>query len=244
MLEDLPRRSIPSQQAVSQWLQDVDQECSLLLQHWKEADTLDRGQTPRPSEKANVPERFDLANPFHQVDKDKRQAKSRLQQPQKPAADHSKKKIGRSMHHDTRKSISNADTSSYTTNSLVDDKGSILTALVEAFQRRPRRKTKEDKYVLKDKARKRKINYGTEEAPRKRHRRHDGREKSGATLLHTFSAKNVAVDRLTVSILSQTPIPCFAKRDGSLMYILAQTVSQYWSLHQRSSIVSLSPRSS
>ena len=73
-------------------------------------------------------------------------------------------------------------------------------ATTHPYERRRRRKTKEDRYVLKEKSneRRRTDNRGkkVEEKGRKGHKR---REKTGAALLHGFNAANVAPERLTVS---------------------------------------------
>ena len=67
----------------------------------------------------------------------------------------------------------------------------------ESFERRPRHKTREDRYELKDGTReKRKVaNKDSQQRKQKKHRR---REKSGGALIHNFTAQNVAHDRLTV----------------------------------------------
>ena len=66
------------------------------------------------------------------------------------------------------------------------------------FERRPRRKTREDRYQLKHGDKKKSGSVGsTERKPGVKRRRHC--EKSGAALLHDFAAPNVSDDRLTVS---------------------------------------------
>ena len=71
----------------------------------------------------------------------------------------------------------------------------------QLYERRPRRKTRKDRYELKESSGRERKNQskkeGTEERNPKRRKR---KEKSGATLLQTFSAGNVASDRLTVRL--------------------------------------------
>lgn len=66
------------------------------------------------------------------------------------------------------------------------------------YERRPRNRTRENRYELKQgeeaKKRKKKKDEGAPKKERKRRRR----EKSGAALMHGFTAPNVAHDRLTV----------------------------------------------
>jgi hypothetical protein len=68
------------------------------------------------------------------------------------------------------------------------------------FQRRARRKTREDRYVLKEQA----VNAVNQTTPVKAHgrslRRRRRKEASGTALLHRFVADNVASKRLTVSV--------------------------------------------
>ena len=64
------------------------------------------------------------------------------------------------------------------------------------YDRRSRHRTLEDKYILKENGRaKKRIENGNGNKARKRKRR----EKLGKTLMHDFTASNVAQDRLTVS---------------------------------------------
>lgn len=69
------------------------------------------------------------------------------------------------------------------------------------YQRRSRHKTREDRYELKQvketKKRKKKKERGAPKNERKRKRK----EKSGAALMHDFTAQNVVHDRLTVRLL-------------------------------------------
>lgn len=68
----------------------------------------------------------------------------------------------------------------------------------KVYGRKPRRKTREDRYDLKAGI--------VDEKPRKRKKRHHAweregkrRKKSGSGMMHDFSAKNIAPGRLTVS---------------------------------------------
>ena len=67
-----------------------------------------------------------------------------------------------------------------------------------SYERRPRHKTKEDKYELK---------HGNErkrpEKQKSSSRRQSRNAKTGATLLHNFTAENVASKRLTVCSVTQ-----------------------------------------
>ena len=66
----------------------------------------------------------------------------------------------------------------------------------ESYKRRPRHKTREDRYELKDGTRdEKKVAKDSQEKKQKKHKR---REKSGAALMHSFTAQNVSHDRLTV----------------------------------------------
>ena len=79
----------------------------------------------------------------------------------------------------------------------------LESASPEPYRRRRRRKTKEDRYVLKEDSRKkRKAEHQRENGERKRAKRRRRNEKTGAALLHSFNAVNVASDKLTVSICS------------------------------------------
>ena len=67
----------------------------------------------------------------------------------------------------------------------------------ESYERRPRRKTREDRYELKDGNRDKK-KVGKKDSQEKKQKKHKRREKSGAALMHSFTAQNVSHDRLTV----------------------------------------------
>ena len=71
------------------------------------------------------------------------------------------------------------------------------------YEKRPRRKTKEDKYDLKQDGkqptRSRKKKDKKDCVGTKQDKKRKCKERSGDALMHTFSAPNVAQDRLTVS---------------------------------------------
>lgn len=70
------------------------------------------------------------------------------------------------------------------------------------YGRRPRHKTKDDKYEVKQPGRKSEKHKGKKEkrdAKAKQGKKRKRKERSGDALMHTFSAPNVAQDRLTVS---------------------------------------------
>lgn len=71
----------------------------------------------------------------------------------------------------------------------------------KVYERRSRHRTRKNRYELKEvkeaKKRKKKKNKDTSNKERKRKRK----EKSGAALMHDFTAQNVAHDRLTVRLL-------------------------------------------
>lgn len=75
--------------------------------------------------------------------------------------------------------------------------------LLKSYERRPRHKTRQDRYELKDSSRDGVKTLKTAKKDRaekmqKKHK-HKRKEKSGAALMHDFAAQNVAQDRLTVS---------------------------------------------
>ena len=75
--------------------------------------------------------------------------------------------------------------------------------LLKSYERRPRRRTRQDHYELKGVDRdsgkvKKAVRKDRVVKEQKKHKR---KEKSGATLMHNFTAENVANDRLTVSVL-------------------------------------------
>ena len=69
--------------------------------------------------------------------------------------------------------------------------------LAESYERRPRHKTREDRYELKDGTRSEK-KAAKKDSQEKKQKKHKRREKSGAALMHSFTAQNVSHDRLTV----------------------------------------------
>lgn len=75
--------------------------------------------------------------------------------------------------------------------------------LLKSYERRPRHKTRQDRYELKDSnkdsvktLKTAKKDLGENKQKKQKHKR---KEKSGAALMHDFAAQNVAHDRLTVS---------------------------------------------
>ena len=66
------------------------------------------------------------------------------------------------------------------------------------YKRRPRRKTREDKYELKQGGKVRARAKKEGRPSDKKRKRHMRKEKTGAAILQSFSAKNVASERLTV----------------------------------------------
>ena len=74
---------------------------------------------------------------------------------------------------------------------------------LKSYERRPRHRTRQDRYELKDSHRDSVKTLKTAKKDRgertqKKHK-HKRKEKSGAALMHDFAAQNVAHDRLTVS---------------------------------------------
>jgi len=75
----------------------------------------------------------------------------------------------------------------------------------ESYERRPRHKTREDLYELKANSstkRKKPAKKARKDGEEKRSKRQKYKEKSGAALMHSFTAQNVAHDRLTVRFLT------------------------------------------
>ena len=68
----------------------------------------------------------------------------------------------------------------------------------QAFKRRPRRKTREEKYELKE-AKNARSKQREKKTFHKKLKGQKRKERTGSTLLHNFKARNVAQDRLTVS---------------------------------------------
>lgn len=67
----------------------------------------------------------------------------------------------------------------------------------ESYERRPRHKTREDRYELKDGPREKRT-VADKDGWEKKRKKHKRREKSGGALMHNFTAHNVVHDRLTV----------------------------------------------
>ena len=73
---------------------------------------------------------------------------------------------------------------------------------VKRYEKRPRHKTKEDKYKVKqdgDKSTKQRARKEKKRGTDKPNKKAKRKEKSGDALMHTFSAPNIAQERLTVS---------------------------------------------
>ncbi|KAL8933588.1 MAG: hypothetical protein Q9216_006296 [Gyalolechia sp. 2 TL-2023] len=68
----------------------------------------------------------------------------------------------------------------------------------KSYERRPRRKTREDHYELKKGKKQNKPKDGEKASNHKAKKRRHRTEKSGAVLMHNFSANNVGTERLTV----------------------------------------------
>lgn len=75
--------------------------------------------------------------------------------------------------------------------------------LLNPYERRPRQKTRQDRYELKDRktGSKKTKRAAKKDCMEKKQKKHKRKEKSGATLMHDFTARNVAHDRLTVSCI-------------------------------------------
>ena len=84
---------------------------------------------------------------------------------------------------------------------FVGEAPSMPTGPAKRYERKPRHKTKNDKYEVKKdgkesrRRKKKEKDTGTSRQDRKSKRK----ERSGDALMHSFSASNVAQDRLTVS---------------------------------------------
>ena len=66
----------------------------------------------------------------------------------------------------------------------------------KSYERRPRRKTREDRYELKERTSEKKR--AAKKDGEKKHRSRKRKRKSGAVLMHDFTAQNVSHERLTV----------------------------------------------
>ena len=72
---------------------------------------------------------------------------------------------------------------------------------VKTYERRSRHKTKEDRYDLKQPKTGRKVKKKHEEGNKKK-KKSKRKEKPAVVVMHSFSAPNVAPDRLTVSFIT------------------------------------------
>ena len=84
----------------------------------------------------------------------------------------------------------------------IRESGSLYKNPAQRYERRPRHKTKADKYEIKqdgNKSTKKREKKEKKTSASKRDKRPKRKERSGDALVHTFSAPNVAQDRLTVS---------------------------------------------
>ena len=77
----------------------------------------------------------------------------------------------------------------------------ILSPEKLSYERRPRHKTRQDRYELKGNNKdSEKMKQATKkDRGEKKQKKHKRKEKSGTALMHDFAAQNVAHDRLTVS---------------------------------------------
>ena len=89
------------------------------------------------------------------------------------------------------------DQSSATTASICSSASHTSPPPIKTYERRPRRKTREDRYEPKQ-VRKAKEKSATKKEPGKKDKKWRRKESSGAALLHDFKAPNVSHDRLTV----------------------------------------------
>lgn len=70
----------------------------------------------------------------------------------------------------------------------------------KSYERRPRHKTRQDKYEIKHGKQKEKQSTERKVTSKNHKRRAKHRDKAGAALLHNFSAENIASDRITVCL--------------------------------------------
>lgn len=68
------------------------------------------------------------------------------------------------------------------------------------YERRSRHKTREDRYTLKEASKVPKQTTNADESPARKKGKRRRKEKSGTALMHDFTARNVAFNRLTVSL--------------------------------------------
>lgn len=87
-----------------------------------------------------------------------------------------------------------------------------------SYEKRPRRKTREDRYELKETTghkRKRSAKKDRKDGEEGKKKRKKHKEKSGAALMHSFTAHNVAHDRLTVCFPTTLTIKILTLTEGS-----------------------------
>ena len=102
-------------------------------------------------------------------------------------------------YNDHARSVSELDSA---TCGFVREAPAIPSGPAKRYERRPRHKTKNDKYEVKKdgkESRKRKRIKEKNTRTSRQDRKSKRKERSGDALMHTFSAPNVAQDRLTVS---------------------------------------------
>ena len=88
------------------------------------------------------------------------------------------------------------------TRSFVREVPTTSSGPAKRYERKPRHKTKNDKYEVKKDgkgSRKRKRGKGENTGASRHDRKSKRKERSGDAMMHAFSAPNVAQDRLTVS---------------------------------------------
>ena len=98
----------------------------------------------------------------------------------------------------------------------------------KTYEKRPRRKTREDRYDLKNDRKKMKSNTMLVETTRRK--RSKCKETSGAAMSHVFTAQNVAPDRLTVRITIS-----FEDSESRLTAV-AKTCGKARALHKRTCV--------
>ena len=122
-------------------------------------------------------------------------------------------KEGSANHYERRRPSSRLD---HEAADSASDAASSSKKPPKSYERRPRHKTKGDKYTVKKpstKAEKRKRKKGETSGARKQNKKRKRKERSGDALLHTFSAPNVTQDRLTVSACKRPRHRCYMLTD-------------------------------
>ena len=102
------------------------------------------------------------------------------------------------------------------------------------YERRPRHKTRVDRYELKHEKQRKK----PEKEKKRRARRQPRNAKTGATLLHDFSADNVASERLTVGSVKYLPAGHQTLAYMTMLTSIVETHFQVGFVHQRTGIIS------